>query len=72
MTSNIRRKVRSAEKQELVVYEAHGEQEHKHSEEHDHPGPLALFREHAQFKNATQDELVNEELAYKHTKTGGE
>ena len=72
MTGNIRRKVRSAEKQELVVYEAHNKQEHKHSEEHDHPGTLALFREHAQLKNAAQDKLVKEELAYEHTKTGSE
>ena len=57
----------SAEEQELIVYEAYHEQKHEHGEEHHHPRPLAVLREHAQLENTTQEKFVNEVLSYKHS-----
>lgn len=72
MTGYIRRKVRTTEEQELVVYETYNKQEYQYSEEHYHPRPLTLFREHAQLENAAKEEFVDEEFPYKHTQTDGE
>lgn len=61
----------SAEKQELVVYEAYNEQKHEHGEEHHHPRALAIFREHAQLQYATKEKFVNKILSNKHAQADG-
>lgn len=61
----------SAEKQELVVYEAYNEQKHEHGEEHHHPRALAIFREHAQLQYATKEKFLNKILSHKHAQADG-